>query len=301
MAERPLSSLLRLVPSLMASSLFCMVLDSCHFIGMNHACIMPWIAGDIEYGWLGIGRWIVDSRDEDGSWPTTDWTTVKTLPSMMGFWGSHGCLSSSLRSALLIAEEAGSPSSIGSHRGLPQPTAAVAPPRCCSCSSASEKIGFRLPLVAASPSRCATGSGRRSSSPGSGSHHRPPGAAHPRRCVSLFGSGASIRAGGRWVSSHAASLCPACCRLLDCSLSPCSRHPNLPQRRTPSPMPVVAGDDGFWGRWSTEFGAPEVHFDCATVFGVVATDVIGPLSETPCLIASVPAFRQGLSYPVNQT
>ncbi|KAL5993882.1 hypothetical protein ACLOJK_038239 [Asimina triloba] len=40
--------------------------------------------GTIDYGWLGVGRWIVDGRDEDGSWPTTDQTAVKTLPSLMG-------------------------------------------------------------------------------------------------------------------------------------------------------------------------------------------------------------------------
>ncbi|KAL5993422.1 hypothetical protein ACLOJK_014347 [Asimina triloba] len=37
----------------------------------------------IDYGWLGVGRWIMDGRDEDGSWPTTDRTVVKTLPSLM--------------------------------------------------------------------------------------------------------------------------------------------------------------------------------------------------------------------------
>ncbi|KAL5978655.1 hypothetical protein ACLOJK_029772 [Asimina triloba] len=120
------------------------------------------------------GLWIVDGRDEDGSWPTTDRTAVKMLPSMMGFWGNHGCPSSSLRSALLIAgrhllpgsaamEEVGSPPSTGSHRELPQPAAAV---RTSTLLQPFVGLGEdRLsgqpwqPLVAASPGRSSTAVG----------------------------------------------------------------------------------------------------------------------------------------------
>ncbi|KAL5986799.1 hypothetical protein ACLOJK_015133 [Asimina triloba] len=128
----------------------------------------------IEGSLLAVGRWIVDGRDEDGSWPTTDQTVVKMLPSMMGFWGSHGCPSSSLRSALLIAghrllpgsaamEEVGSPPSTGSHRELPQPVVAV---RASTLLQPFVDLGEDrlsgqpwLPLIAAPPGHSSTAVG----------------------------------------------------------------------------------------------------------------------------------------------